>query len=435
MSIVVLQKPTDIQASQSPIVFSVLASGSAADDIKKDGFQYTANLYIWSGTLNNSGSYLYKYKKYPSGVYGNAIFDFHNAIDSSLTLLAAENRSYIKYYKVDFGYEYPSGSNTFTSSLTPVTSSNGCSYFKAYDGYNLWPGENDDLGTTNLDDPKVNVSLSGSCTNWPWMTDMGTVTQSVYIGQPGYVGYNNGTAFWRSTSDSPLISQIVMTASYANGTQLFATASSFLSGSQAGTNTTANINYRNLYPITSSFTEFGPQVTTTNLSSYTIQAFSGSVALGNKLHFKVDCPQYYTPVTVAYKNKYGQFDFINFFKRSNKSFETQTRTYQPQVGTWDSFQLTYDEYQTKYERYVVDANEMLEVNSDWLEEGYNNLIKQMMVSNEIYWLVGDPTLQSIGNIIPLTIKTNEILFKTHVNNKLIQYSFVFNLGQPYKLQL
>jgi hypothetical protein len=437
MSIVVLQKPKDIQASQSPIVFSVLASGSAADDIRKDGFQYTANLYIWSGALNNSGSYLYKYKKYPSGVYGNAIFDFHNAIDSSLTLLAAENRSYIKYYKVDFGYEYTSGSSTFTSSLTPVTGSDGCSYFKAYDGYNLWPGEDDDLGTTNVDIPKVNVSLSGSCTNWPWMTDLGTVTQSVYIGQPGLLGNNSGTAFWRSTSDNPLISRIVMTASYANGTQLFATASNFLSGSQAGTGTTNNINYRTLYPVSSfssSFIDFG-NLTTTNLSSYTVQAFSGSIALGNKLNFKVDCPQYYVPVTIAYKNKYGQFDYINFFKRSNKSFETQTRTYQPQVGTWDSFQLTYDEYQTKYERYVVDANEMLEVNSDWLEEGYNNLIKQMMVSNEIYWLDGDAFYTSTGRIIPLTIKTNEILFKTHVNNKLIQYSFVFNLGQPYKLQL
>jgi hypothetical protein len=431
MSIVVLQKPTDIQASQSPIVFSVLASGSAADDIRKDGFQYTADLYIWSGALNNSGSYLYKYKKYPSGVYGNAIFDFHNAIDSTLVNLAAQDVSNIKYYKVDFGYEYPSGSDTFTSSLTPVTSSNGCTNFKAYDGYNLWPGENDDLGTINVDDPKVNVSLSGSCTNWPWMTDMGGVTQSVQITDTSNLGSGSrGAAIWVGANDANYPSGWRVEGTYANG----GTAGSLISLTSVTGSTTSSAQIYQTFPCPGD-TSFPIALTTpltlSPLAKYRVEAMSGSTVMAS-LHYVIQNECYYEPVRVAYKNRYGQFDFFNFYKRSNKSFETQTRTYQPQVGTWDSFRLTYDEYQTKYERYVVDANEMLEVNSDWLEEGYNNLIKQMMVSNEIYWVKG---LYENNEVIPLTIKTNEILFKTHVNNKLIQYSFVFNLGQPYKLQL
>ena len=36
---------------------------------------------------------------------------------------------------------------------------------------------------------------------------------------------------------------------------------------------------------------------------------------------------------------------------------------------------------------------------------------------------------------PLTIQTNSLQFKTGVNNKLIQYTIAFDIGQPYKLLL
>jgi hypothetical protein len=55
----------------------------------------------------------------------------------------------------------------------------------------------------------------------------------------------------------------------------------------------------------------------------------------------------------------------------------------------------------------------------------------MLVSDEIYWCYD----QANGLVKPLTIKTNSLLFKTGVNNKLIQYTIAFDLGQPYKLIL
>jgi hypothetical protein len=54
-----------------------------------------------------------------------------------------------------------------------------------------------------------------------------------------------------------------------------------------------------------------------------------------------------------------------------------------------------------------------------------------MVSDEIYWIYNE----SSGDLRPITIKTNSITFKTHVVDKLIQYSFDFEFGQNYKLIL
>ena len=58
-------------------------------------------------------------------------------------------------------------------------------------------------------------------------------------------------------------------------------------------------------------------------------------------------------------------------------------------------------------------------------------MKQLLVSDEIYWLYD----QTNYLVKPLTIKTNSLQFKTGVNNKLIQYTIAFDIGQPYKLLL
>ena len=68
-----IQKPSDIQPAQSPIVFSVTTSGS--NEYTASGFQYVANLYVWGGSLDQSGSYIYQARKYPNAS-GSGIFDF-----------------------------------------------------------------------------------------------------------------------------------------------------------------------------------------------------------------------------------------------------------------------------------------------------------------------------------------------------------------------
>ena len=60
---------------------------------------------------------------------------------------------------------------------------------------------------------------------------------------------------------------------------------------------------------------------------------------------------------------------------------------------------------------------------------------EMTLSNEIYE-VGSSGSDNYNTFLrPLAIQTKDITFKTDINNKLIQYSFVFNYGNPYKLQL
>ena len=424
MPIQVLQKPGDIQAAQSPIVFSVITSGSEASAYTASGFQYTANLYAWTGSASNSGSYIYQARKYPN-VSGSGIFDFSKMINSTLTRLAADGiASYVKHYKVDFGFQYESGSSYVTQSgaLTSVSCSAGGALFWAYDGYSLFPQQ-------------INTDLySGSVGAFPAMSDAWTVTQSVLITDTTKlqqaVGVTpRGIAAWQGNSNYPLPDRMSLTSSYTTGV--------ILSGSIGisplyPTDSTEQIQSFGAAPSDAAL-PFSP-LPTASLDSYQLNFYSGSVKLGPTFNYKVVCKHYYEPVRIAFKNRYGQFDWLNFYKRHDNTFNTEQRIYQPQLGSWNSSTLSYNQLQTRQQRYIVDATEVLSCNTDWLEEGYNELMKQMLVLDEIYWLYDQSDVYN-PLVKPLTIQTNSLLFKTGVNNKLIQYTITFDIGQPYKLLL
>ena len=416
MSITVLQKPSDIQPAQSPIVFSVVTSGSQAYTASE--FQYTANLYVWSGNMNQSGSYIYQARKYPN-VSGSGIFDFSKMINSTLIDLAVTNPSNIKYYKVNFGWQYASGSTYVTQSggLTAVTCSAGGTLFKAYDGYALFPDA-------------INDSFYSQSAYYPFMTDAGDVTQSVLLTDTTIVGNEfKGAALWQGATDNILVNFVSASATYENGT----TATTVLPVLAFAGNTTSSLQVYHGVAAAPGDTAYWPfnTLSTVGLKNYSVTAYgTGSVKLG-QLNYEVVSECYYTPVRVAYKNRFGQFDFLNFYKRHNTQFNTDQRIYQPQLGTWNSATLNYNQYQTRQQRYIVDATEILECNTNWLSDGYNELMKQLLVSDEIYWLYDQSNLITK----PLSIRTNSLLFKTGVNNKLIQYTIAFDIGQPYKLIL
>jgi hypothetical protein len=114
---------------------------------------------------------------------------------------------------------------------------------------------------------------------------------------------------------------------------------------------------------------------------------------------------------------------------SRESFQTERKTYQPTIGTWEASTLSYQSYDTANTAYIVDSKQGLSVNTNWLDDAYNDILKQLLVSDEIYWIYDE----SNQLVRPISITTQNIVFKTGVVDKLVQYQFEFQYGQPYKL--
>ena len=384
MALNILQNPAIVSLAQSPIIFSVQDTGSI---ITTSSFQYVGELYYWTGSTTNSSSVAdYTIIKYPN-TSAAGIFDLNRIINSTLTDFAQSNTSNVVYFAVDFYGQYLSSSTFITSSHLKSDT------YKALDGYGVFQ-------------EPIGQPIYNKTPHWPLMTD-GPVSQSAFTVNQGLGGVYVGTT---GTSQP---TKIVYTSDL--GTADFPISST--------TSTSGQIVQYPIGPSQVGFPLSG------NFTSYFVQAYSGSTPLGTPINYEIVCEQKYPNVRIKWKNRYGQFDYMNFYMVSRQSFETERKTYQPQLGSWEASTLSYQNYDTAVQNYIVDSKQMISVNSFFIPESYNEILKQLLVSDEIYWLYDeDNTL-----VRPLTIATQNITFKTSVVDKLIQYEFEFNLGQPYKL--
>ena len=388
MALSITQTPELVSLAQSPIIFTLSENTPV---YTSSSFQYVGELFYWTGSLTNSSSVAdYTITKYPN-TSNVGIFDLNRIINSTLTDLAIANTSNVQYFAADFYWQYFNGSTYVTGSHVKSST------FKALDGYGIFQ-------------EPIGQNLTSSSVHWPLMTN-GPATQSAFTTNRGTSGVYVGTAGGTSEPTKIVYTSNLGSADY---------------NVSSSTATSGQIYQYPIGPAQSGF-----PLSTSGLTYYTTQAFSGSTALGLPIKYEIDCIQKYPNVRVKWKNRFGQFDYFNFYMVNKQSFETEKRTYQPQLGTWESSTLSYQNYDTGNQAYIVDSKQGISVNSFWINESYNDILKQLLVSDEIYWVYDES-----NNIVrPLTIVTQNIVFKTGVVDGLIQYQFDFQYGQPFKLIL
>lgn len=384
MAINITQFPATCSLAQSPTIFTLSESDLVYTSAS---FQYYLDLYYWNGTPNQSSSVAeYTLVKYPNAS-NVGIFDVSRILNSTLTLPAAADSSNIKYFKADAYWRYQSGSQFVTSSHIQS------GVYKALDGYAIF-------------DEPIGQPIESKSIHWPLMTD-GPVSQSVLESDYGTSGVYVGT------TGASVPTKIVYSGSL--GTGVFNLSGSISSSQQVQQYPQAP--QESGFPI-SSLSEW-----------YTIQAFNGSTALGTPIYFEVVCKQKYPNIRIKWKNRYGQFDWFDFYMVNRQSFSTTVRGYQPQLGTFTGPTLSYNQYDSSNLNYIVDSKQSISVNTDWVPDSYNEIFKQLLVSEEIYWV------KSQTDLAPLTIATDSLTFKTGVVDKVVQYGFDFDFGQGYKLIL
>ena len=385
MSLSITQNPALVSLAQSPIIFTVAESVGVYES---SSFQYVGELFYWTGSLTDSASVpQYTITKYPN-TQNVGIFDLNRIINSTLTEYAQADSSSVVYYAVDFYWQYQNASFEF------VTGSHiRSSTYKALDGYGIFQ-------------EPIGQEVYNKTPHWPIMSD-GPVTQSAFTTNYGEMGVYVGNAGTTTPT------KIVYTS--ALGSADYAVTST--------TSTTGQIVRFPIGPAESGFPLSGL------INSYTVQAFNSSTPLGTPITFDVECTQKYPNIRIKWKNRYGQFDYMNFNMVNRQSFSTERKTYQPQLGSWEGSTLSYQNYDSANLAYIVDSKQGITVNTNWLPEEYNEILKQLLVSDEIYWVQNEST----DSVMPITITTQNIVFKTGVVDKLIQYQFDFQLGQPYKL--
>jgi hypothetical protein len=123
---------------------------------------------------------------------------------------------------------------------------------------------------------------------------------------------------------------------------------------------------------------------------------------------KAECK--YTPVRCDFVNKYGAWQTEWFFKASNRSINVENTEYNLMPATYPS----YDIQEGQRKVFNTNAKEQIKVNTDWVNESYSEVIKQLMLSERIL-LDKSP--------VKINTKSTE-LFKS-INTHMINYQLDF----------
>ena len=152
------------------------------------------------------------------------------------------------------------------------------------------------------------------------------------------------------------------------------------------------------------------------------------------LLFEISQCSKYPSQSVAWKNKFGTWDYHYFNNNSDESISmTRSIEYERNAGSWNAATFSIDSFE-RGKVQSVNGTKQITVNTGYLDEAYNDYFKGMMQSNDIQLItpveVGDDGV--LQEPVPLILIDSQFQYKTTVKDKLIQYSFTFQYAHNLK---
>jgi len=128
----------------------------------------------------------------------------------------------------------------------------------------------------------------------------------------------------------------------------------------------------------------------------------------------------YEPYKVTFVNKFGALQDMWFSLKSTESLNTTGETYKANVVDFST--LTYATYKPQVAQYNKLGKESITLNTNYISEDYNEVIKQLMMSEQV-WLTKLTDTEEVLAVIP---KTQSVTYKTSLNDRLVQYTVEFD---------
>ena len=124
----------------------------------------------------------------------------------------------------------------------------------------------------------------------------------------------------------------------------------------------------------------------------------------------------YQPYKITFINKFGVLQDMYFFKKAVVKMDTKRETYKGTTISNGSYSISDH---TKRD-FNITANETVTLSSGFMNEEYNEVFKQMMLSEKL-WITDEE-----DRVLPINIKTSNLNYKTSLNDKLVEYTFEFS---------
>lgn len=119
----------------------------------------------------------------------------------------------------------------------------------------------------------------------------------------------------------------------------------------------------------------------------------------------------FTPYKITFINKYGTLQDIWFFKRTNETLTTKTEKFKKNIISGASYSISNHQDKTL----TKNGKEKLTLNTGYYPEAYNEVFKEMQLSEDCWIEINSKTL-------PIQVTSSSFAYKTQLNDKIINYT-------------
>ena len=356
-------------------------------------------LYIYTGNFTANGSVAastlrYTITKKPLGTNDYVVFEVSELVRD--------------YLDIEFNGQY-NGQNIWLNAIATVTGGTGSvtvtpdntNGFLGFDGYGYFEeGANPQITSPVFISNSTILKLDDSSISIP--LDTTTVQSVAYL--------LNGEIIRAAAISSSINSgeQIKYTTNGVNGSD------SFQSRVIVGGGT---------YEDSSCLQEFEDDFIINDFDSINVTYTEGTNIKVKILKVKNINECKYDPIKVTFVNKFGALQDIIFFKKSIEKTDVKGEEFKASV--FDQSTLTYKTYQHQRTQFMVQGNDSYTMNTGYMPEDYNQVIEQLMLSEQVWATFVTDTEVLVRPLVP---KTKSVTYKTSLNDKLIDYTIDFDIA-------
>ena len=153
--------------------------------------------------------------------------------------------------------------------------------------------------------------------------------------------------------------------------------------------------------------EFSKEYTLFDFDTIYVDTTSGVT----KLTVKSESECKFTPYKVTFINKFGALQDIWFFKRTNEALTTKTEKFKRNIISNATYNISNHQDKTL----TKNGKEKLTLNTGYYPEAYNNVFKEMQLSEDCWIEINSQTL-------PIQVTSSSLAYKTQLNDKIINYT-------------
>lgn len=131
------------------------------------------------------------------------------------------------------------------------------------------------------------------------------------------------------------------------------------------------------------------------------------------------CEPKYETFKITFINKYGAFENLFLFKKSIENLQVTSDNFKRNIIS--NTTSTYNTFEGQRERYNVNGQTTLTLNTGFIDEEINKTIEELFLSENVFIRFENKTL-------PIIPKTQNLTFKTSLNDRLINYTIDFDFA-------